>query len=121
MNIKRFNQIDEGVREFLKPKSKSEILGKFKSDLFKDCDTILEYIKNIKENYQKDDNIDMKEFLKDVVKMEIFDQIIKNRKYDNYDYSMYYNRRLGYLLNASGINNRIEDMEFDDDSIDEEE
>jgi len=117
MKIKRFNQIDEGVREFLKPKSKSEILGKFKSDLFKDCDTILEYIKNIKENYQKDDNIDMKEFLKDVVKMEIFDQIIKNRKYDNYDYSMYYNRRLGYLLNASGI----EKIELDYDNEEEEE
>lgn len=101
-NIKRFESTNEGVKQYLKPKSMEDVINPFKDTLLNDCNSVSEYINNIKNKYEKEVT-DVEKFLEDVVIMEILDQITNNRKKGNYDYDTYYHRRLGYLRANLGL------------------
>lgn len=103
MKIKKFGELNEGITQHLKPKSIDKITEPLKETLLSDCDSVIEYINNIKQKYQDGEIKELDKFLEDVVKLEVLNQIRSNRKHDQYDYDINYHRRLAYLKYNLGL------------------
>jgi hypothetical protein len=113
MKIKKFNELNEGILQYLKPKSKEDIMNSFKIQFFKNCDSIIEYINNMKNKHEKG-NVDIAEFCRDVAEIEIIEQIAKDDRY-NFNYNTYYSRRTGYLMKNLGLKNIKDDDDYEEE------
>lgn len=121
MKIKRFEQINEGIKDILKPKSQNQIIKSLKDQCLEDINYIQQHLDNIKNNVNNLDESNkskLDDFIKNVVELEVL-YLISEGKRTNYDYNISYYRRLTYLRNNMGLKDF--NIEEDEEEGEEEE